>query len=148
MQVWPDSDGALYQVYASPGRVNDIALQPGEQLVSVSAGDTVRWIIGDTESGSGADKRVHVQVKPSRADLRTNLVINTERRSYHLGLSATPGTWLASVAWEYPQDMVHMLRVRGADMQASVEEGITRSEERRVGKECVSTCRSRWSPDR
>src|SRR3546814_13491225 len=24
---------------------------------------------------------------------------------------------------------------------------IHRSEERRVGKECVSTCRSRWSPD-
>src|SRR3546814_10950314 len=24
--------------------------------------------------------------------------------------------------------------------------GIDRSEERRVGKECVSTCRSRWSP--
>src|SRR3546814_15798171 len=24
--------------------------------------------------------------------------------------------------------------------------GIPRSEERRVGKECVSTCRSRWSP--
>src|SRR3546814_21118835 len=24
--------------------------------------------------------------------------------------------------------------------------GETRSEERRVGKECVSTCRSRWSP--
>src|SRR3546814_19335407 len=25
--------------------------------------------------------------------------------------------------------------------------GIDRSEERRVGNECVSTCRSRWSPD-
>src|SRR3546814_8127685 len=25
--------------------------------------------------------------------------------------------------------------------------GRYRSEERRVGKECVSTCRSRWSPD-
>src|SRR3546814_5427795 len=24
--------------------------------------------------------------------------------------------------------------------------GVPRSEERRVGKECVSTCRSRWSP--
>src|SRR3546814_17995870 len=24
---------------------------------------------------------------------------------------------------------------------------VCRSEERRVGKECVSTCRSRWSPD-
>ena len=124
MQVWPYSDGALYQVYASPGRVTDIALQPGEQLVSVSAGDTVRWIIGDTESGSGADKRVHVLVKPSRADLRTNLVINTDRRSYHLELSATPGTWLASVAWEYPQDLVHALRTRGEATPAPVEEGV------------------------
>src|SRR3546814_12460032 len=26
------------------------------------------------------------------------------------------------------------------------ESGIERSEERRVGKECVSPCRSRWSP--
>src|SRR3546814_5397892 len=28
-----------------------------------------------------------------------------------------------------------------------IEMHIRRSEERRVGKECVSTCRSRWSPD-
>src|SRR3546814_19586443 len=27
-----------------------------------------------------------------------------------------------------------------------VERAVIRSEERRVGKECVSTCRSRWSP--
>src|SRR3546814_18840310 len=27
------------------------------------------------------------------------------------------------------------------------KQGVGRSEERRVGKECVSTCRSRWSPD-
>src|SRR3546814_21049753 len=27
------------------------------------------------------------------------------------------------------------------------QESTCRSEERRVGKECVSTCRSRWSPD-
>src|SRR3546814_14475447 len=29
---------------------------------------------------------------------------------------------------------------------ASKEELMARSEERRVGKECVSTCRSRWTP--
>src|SRR3546814_18805663 len=28
------------------------------------------------------------------------------------------------------------------------DEDLERSEERRVGKECVSTCRSRWSPYR
>src|SRR3546814_11944860 len=30
--------------------------------------------------------------------------------------------------------------------QALLVPGLVRSEERRVGKECVSTCRSRWSP--
>src|SRR3546814_14700825 len=30
--------------------------------------------------------------------------------------------------------------------RAEAEIGQRRSEERRVGKECVSTCRSRWSP--
>src|SRR3546814_21084952 len=30
---------------------------------------------------------------------------------------------------------------------ARIVEPIESSEERRVGKECVSTCRSRWSPD-
>src|SRR3546814_18778702 len=34
---------------------------------------------------------------------------------------------------------------RGAVELASIYFG-ARSEERRVGKECVSTCRSRWSP--
>src|SRR3546814_19190751 len=34
-------------------------------------------------------------------------------------------------------------RLRDAMLQAN---GSSRSEERRVGKECGSTCRSRWSP--
>ena len=60
VQVYPFSGGALYQVYAAPGEITDIALQDGEQLVGsgpVAAGDTVRWIIGDTESGAGPAKR-------------------------------------------------------------------------------------------
>src|SRR3546814_13401285 len=35
---------------------------------------------------------------------------------------------------------------RGSQLGAE-QAGAQRSEERRVGKECVSTCRSRWSPD-
>src|SRR3546814_19037571 len=33
-----------------------------------------------------------------------------------------------------------------AEVRQRVGNRIARSEERRVGKECVSTCRSRWSP--
>src|SRR3546814_15007317 len=32
------------------------------------------------------------------------------------------------------------------DSMMSLSKGFIRSEERRVGKECVSTCRARWSP--
>ena len=58
VQVYPFAEGALYQVYAAPGEVTDIALEDGEQLVGsgpVAAGDTVRWIIGDTESGASPE---------------------------------------------------------------------------------------------
>ncbi len=92
VQVYPFSGGALYQVYTAPGQVTDVALQEGEQLVGsgpVAAGDTVRWIIGDTESGAGATKRIHILVKPTRPDLLTNLVINTDRRTYLLELRST-----------------------------------------------------------
>src|SRR3546814_14908065 len=37
-------------------------------------------------------------------------------------------------------------RLIGADGRPRRCDAETRSEERRVGKECVSTCRSRWSP--
>ncbi|MFN7089707.1 MAG: P-type conjugative transfer protein TrbG [Allorhizobium sp.] len=124
VQVYPFSGGALYQVYAAPGQVTDIALQPGEQLVGsgpVAAGDTVRWIIGDTESGTAASKQVHILVKPTRPDLQTNLVINTDRRTYHLELRSTPSTYMASVSWQYPQDQLIALRrqnLRAAETQA------------------------------
>lgn len=117
LQVYPFSGGALYQVYAAPGQVTDIALQAGEQLVGsgpVAAGDTVRWIIGDTESGTASSKQVHILVKPTRADLQTNLVINTDRRTYHLELRSTPSTYMASVSWQYPQDQLIALRRQNA----------------------------------
>jgi len=113
VQVYPFSDGALYQLYAAPGQITDIALEPGEQLAGtgpVAAGDTVRWIIGDTESGSGASKRVHILVKPSRADLLTNLVINTDRRTYHVEMRSAERTYMASVSWSYAADQLIALR--------------------------------------
>lgn len=117
IQQYPWTEGALYQVYAAPGQVTDIALQEGEHLVGpgpVAAGDTVRWIIGDTISGSGATARVHILAKPTRPDLTTNLVINTDRRTYHLELRATPSTYMASVSWTYPHDALIALANRNA----------------------------------
>jgi type IV secretion system protein VirB9 len=104
IQVYPFSDGALYRLYATPQEVSDIALQPGENLTAISAGDTTRWVVGDTTSGSGANRQVHILAKPFAENLRTNLVVTTDRRSYHLQLESTDRTYMAAISWTYPQD--------------------------------------------
>ena len=107
VQVFPFSPGALYQIYAAPGQITDIALEPGEQLTGsgpVSAGDTVRWVVGDTESGSGDTRRVHIMVKPTRPAIETNLVVNTDRRTYLIELRSREKPYMPSVAWFYPED--------------------------------------------
>lgn len=102
VQVFPWSEGALYRVYTAPGRITDIALEPGEQLTAVAAGDTVRWILGDTTSGSGPTRQVHVLLKPTVGGLSTNLVITTDRRIYRLEARSTTATAMAAVSWSYP----------------------------------------------
>jgi type IV secretion system protein VirB9 len=104
IQVYPWTDGALYRLYASPEKVSTIVLQPGEELIDVSAGDTVRWVVGDTASGQGAGRRVHILIKPTLADIQTNLVVLTDRRSYHVELVSTKQTYMASISWTYPTD--------------------------------------------
>ncbi|MBB5755196.1 P-type conjugative transfer protein TrbG [Prosthecomicrobium pneumaticum] len=106
IQIYPWSEGALYQVYAAPEQITNIALEPGESLTGagpIAAGDTARWIIGDTESGSGTTRRVHVLVKPTRADISTNLVITTDRRIYMIELRSGERPYMPAVAWAYPQ---------------------------------------------
>lgn len=126
VQVFPFAEGAIYQVYTAPGAVTDIALQPGETLVAVAAGDTVRWVIGDTTSGSGTEKRTHILVKPFASGLATNLVITTDRRSYHLQLAATSRTAMAALSWTYPADQLIALRraTEQAAAAAPVSEGV------------------------
>lgn len=106
VQVFAYSPGALYQVYAAPGQVTDIALEPGEQLIGagpVAAGDSVRWVVGDTESGMGDTRRVHIMVKPTRPAIETNLVVNTDRRTYLIELRSREKPYMPSVAWFYPE---------------------------------------------
>jgi type IV secretion system protein VirB9 len=117
----PWSEDAVYPVAATPGRVTDIALEPGEQLAGagpVAAGDTARWIIGTSESGAGAARRVHVLVKPVESGLATNLVVTTDRRTYHLELRATGPAYAASVSWRYPAG--ELVAVRGRDAAPAV----------------------------
>jgi type IV secretion system protein VirB9 len=126
VQVYPFADGAIFHAYTAPGRVTDIALQPGETLGSVASGDTVRWVIGDTSSGSGDARRTHVLVKPFTSGLATNLVISTDRRIYYVALTSTARTALAALSWTYPADELIALRKTAdkAEAAAPVAQGL------------------------
>ena len=118
MQVYTFIPGALYQLYTAPENVTDIALQPGETLVAKAAGDTVRWVVGDTTSGTGETQQVHILVKPTKEGLHTNLVLTTDKRTYHLECHSTAGTYMAAVSWRYPQDEMHRLTQQAATQKA------------------------------
>src|SRR3546814_16002825 len=60
---------------------------------------------------------------------------------YKLVYTDEPSAYLKAIQKNYHRvDATHSLGL-GTD-----DKGAVRSAERRVGKECVSTCRSRWSP--
>src|SRR3546814_11302026 len=77
-------------------------------------------------------------------------------RELALGSTIIPTKAASVLGWSSRRPISHGqgftldLQVGSGHFAAAVDqckfEGLPRSEERRVGKECVSTCRSRWSP--
>ena len=111
-------EGKVYRLTTAPGRVTNIALQPGESVIAVAAGDTARWVIGDTTSGSGAARRTHILVKPASAGLSTNVVITTDRRVYHLDL-VSGAKAMTGLSWTYPNDELLALERAQAALAAA-----------------------------
>lgn len=101
VQVFAYDPGRIYEVWTAPLRVTTLTLGPGESVLSMAAGDTVRWQIGQTVSGDGAAQRAHVMIKPLEQGLETNLVLATSQRVYFVQLrSGSPRTFNAAVAWD------------------------------------------------
>jgi type IV secretion system protein TrbG len=111
--------GALYQVYTAPERLTDIQLEPGEHLVGKPAtGDSIRWILARGSSSTAGVEQQHVYVKPTRPDLDTTLCVNTDRRTYLLELHSYDDTYMAAVAWRYPQEEISQLETTLTQQQA------------------------------
>jgi type IV secretion system protein VirB9 len=108
-----NQNGALSYVYGDhiprivcrPNHLTDISLQAGEKVTAVHAGDTARWQIAPAQSGADDQETVHVIVKPLMLDIRTNLLVMTDRRTYNLDLLASENDFIPSVRFSYPDDL-------------------------------------------
>jgi type IV secretion system protein VirB9 len=109
--------GSLYQVFAAPMRITDIALEPGEKILGQPAsGDVIRWLLALGKSMEHGVEQWHVYLKPTRPELETNLAINTDRRSYMLELHSYADTYMAAVVWRYPEDELAQLQGQASEL--------------------------------
>jgi type IV secretion system protein TrbG len=106
-QVFSFEQGRVYEVWTAPMRITAVTLEPGERIINKAAGDTERWMIGDTTSGEGQAQQSQILIKPYRAGLSTNMVIATSRRMYLLSLKAgeSADAFNAIVNWTYPSPL-------------------------------------------
>jgi len=107
VMVYDYEPGEVYRVDTSPDYVTSIQLEKGEQLISKAAGDTTRWLLGNTVVGSGADQQVMILLKPIAPDLHTNVVMTTTKRVYFLDVYSHAGdAYQSGISWNYPDDQI------------------------------------------
>jgi type IV secretion system protein VirB9 len=94
------------RVVCRPMYVTDVILQPGETVTGVHPGDPVRWSFVPSRSGAGDAEQTHVLIKPLTADISTNVIINTDRRTYQLDLMSSATDFMPSVSFAYPDDSI------------------------------------------
>jgi type IV secretion system protein TrbG len=96
---------AIYLIYGAVNHVIDVQLQPGEKPSSAPvAGDTTRWIVGETVSGSGNNAITHILIKPVHPGIETNFLITTDRHAYRLYAKSSESFFVPTVGWNYPEE--------------------------------------------
>lgn len=117
IQVYQYDPGRLYQIYTAPMRITDIALRPGERMVGEPAsGDTVQWAVARGKSIEAGTEQQHIYLKPFRPGLHTNLIINTDQRTYLCLIHSYKETFMAGVKWRYPREEVAALAAQANDV--------------------------------
>jgi len=97
--------GGLPVVVCAPLHVCILELEPGEKIVGEPhIGDSIRWEISPSVSGSGPDATPLIIIKPQIAGLDTTMVVPTDRRAYYIRLESKPNEYIARVAFSYPED--------------------------------------------
>lgn len=86
-----------------PLYVCDVVLQPGESILNIGTGDTVRWVIAAAQSGPSGNTP-HVFVKPTETSLETNMVVTTTKHVYYLRLLSGTAAPNPRIGFYYPEE--------------------------------------------
>ncbi|WP_298822521.1 TrbG/VirB9 family P-type conjugative transfer protein [uncultured Roseibium sp.] len=76
----------IYDLQGTPGHISTVRFAPGEKASQVLVGDTITWTINCL----GGDKNCRgIAFKPTKAGAQSNMVVETNKRTYMFGLIAS-----------------------------------------------------------
>lgn len=99
---------AMPRLTCSPSRACDIELEPGETPRTVIMGDQANWTWQAADSIEKGKTVYHVVTQPRDNDVESNMIITTDRRTYHIKLYAPKkeGVYLNRIGFYYPEQLV------------------------------------------
>ena len=99
-----------YRIYCRANNLTTIFLEPGEAVLGLDGGDTSRWTVKSTQTGSSKGPVEIVQVKPQYFQpdnlLKTNITITTDRRFYNIELVSAKEWYNPIVKFLYPGSII------------------------------------------
>ena len=112
---------SVYEIFAKPNYITTLKLNSDENLVYVGGGDVENWQIDETNGGS--ENATYLMIKPSFPNLKTNLSVITDKRSYFIVLESTDNSYNPYISWKYPYDegMAHIKKIQEKTKSKDVE---------------------------
>jgi len=110
--IAPYSADKEYKLTLVPLKAVEVRLNHDEVYLQSDLGDSSRW------AAQGGQHEVLLKVLGDGSDpkMETNLIIETNKRAYHLALRL--GRYVPSVAWYYPEDFEAALQTYQAYQKA------------------------------
>lgn len=105
-------ENKIYNIYCRVNNITTILLNPDENIVSVQAGDTARWDLVESQTGSSEGGRTAILVKPLSYNeklLKTTLMILTDKRFYTFNLVSAKDWYNPVVKFLYPRELKQAL---------------------------------------
>lgn len=118
--IFTYDEDSMYTIYCRVNFLTTILLQPGEKVLFMGGGDTARWRRANANTGSRDGEREVVYIKPSSINLKTNLVINTNKRTYQLNLISHKALYNPLIKWQYPEDEL-IQKIKDAEEQKRLD---------------------------
>jgi type IV secretion system protein VirB9 len=129
--IFPYSDHAEPTIYCSPLHVTEIILGQGERITNSAIGDSDRWEINASRS--------HILVKPTPPGhgqggaygataimppvvYSTNLIAETDKRTYHFVLQSTAHRYTEQVIFFYPDEITAARDARALAMREAAQQ--------------------------